>query len=157
MLYQSSYFSFFNYYCLFVKIKAVGFQKATMFCLLGAGINSSRDNAVNVDHVRSWPTYCHFRKQRFKYKTTIFNWVNIGTEGEDVQAGVNSSLADISSSILIYSGEATIRNSNSLLHQELHKCIYNFILIRKRKSHNRKLRLFKGISEVLKKFNEKIN
>lgn len=94
---------------------------------------SSRDNAVNVDHVTSWPTYSHFRKQRFKYKTTIFNRVNIGTEGGDVQAGVNSSLADVSSTILIYSSEATIRNSKSFLHQELHKCIYNIISIRKRK------------------------
>lgn len=118
---------------------------------------SSRDNAVNVDHVTSWPTYCHFRKQRFKYKTTIFNWVNIGTAGGDIQAGVNSSLADVSSTILIYNREATIRNSKCFLHQEFYKCIYNIILIRKRKSHNRKLRLFKGISEAPKSFNEKIN
>lgn len=118
---------------------------------------SSKNNAVNVDHVTSWPTYCCFRKQRFKYKPTIFNWVNIGTEGGDIQAGVNSSLADESSTILIYSSEATMGNSKSFLQQELHKYIYNIISIRKRKSHNRKLRLFKGISEVLTNFYEQIN
>lgn len=46
---------------------------------------------------------------------------------------VNSSLADVSSTMLIYSSEATIRNSKSFPHQELHKCIYNIISIRKRK------------------------
>lgn len=50
-------------------------------------MDSSRDNAVNVDHVTSWPTYCHFRKQRFKYKSPIFNWVNIRTEAGYVQLG----------------------------------------------------------------------
>lgn len=50
-------------------------------------MDSSRDNAVIVDHVTSCPTYCHFRKQRFKYKTPIFNRVNIRTEEGDVQLG----------------------------------------------------------------------
>lgn len=90
-------------------------------------------------------------------KLLFLNWVNTGTEGGDVQAGVNSSLADVSSTILIYSSEATIRNSKSFLHQELHKRIYSIILIRERKIHNSKLRLFKGISEVLTNFYEKIN